>query len=259
MAVRGLLLDLEGVLYQEDAAIQGAVAAVTALLQQGLDIRFLTNTTTQPRSRIVERLAGYGIPVEADQLFTPPLAAAALLQRDGVARLHLATPAALAEDFAGFELVSEKPDAVVLGDLYRDFTWDRLNGLFAMVQGGARLVALHRNRYCTREGSLGLDLGPFVAALEYACDTKAVVVGKPSPDFFRLALDDLGLSEAQTVMVGDDLESDIAGAQNAGLRAIQVQTGKFRAKDLDHPSIRPNGRIPTVADLPGALQSLTDD
>ena len=259
MAVRGLLLDLEGVLYQEDAAIQGAVAAVTELLRQGLEIRFLTNTTTQPRARIAERLAGYGIPVETGQLFTPPLAAAALLRRDGLGRLHLATPPALAEDFAGFELVSEQPDAVVLGDLYRDFTWDRLNGLFAMVQGGAHLIALHRNRYCTREGALGLDLGPFVAALEYACAAKAVVVGKPSPDFFKLALDDLGLSEAQTVMVGDDLESDIGGAQNAGLRAIQVKTGKFRVKDLDHLTIRPDSRIPTVADLPGALQSLASD
>lgn len=259
MEIRGLLLDLEGVLYQEDAAIQGARAAVAELLRQGLKIRFLTNTTTQPRARIVERLSGYGIPVEADQLFTPALAAAALLRRGGLTRLHLAAPAALTEDFAGFELVSEEPDAVVLGDLFRAFTWDRLNSLFAMVQNGARLIALHRNRYCTREGSLGLDLGPFVAALEYACATQAIVVGKPSPDFFKLAVDDLGLSETAAVMVGDDLESDIAGAQNAGLRAIQVETGKFRTTDLDHPKIAPNRRIRTVADLPSAVQSLSND
>ena len=253
MPVKGVLLDLEGVLYQEGAAIAGATEALAELHQQGLDIRFLTNTTTQPRSHIVARLISYGIETRAEQLFTPAIAARGLLESQGCRRIHLAAPPGLAEDFDGFELVARDAQAVVLGDLHLGFTWERLNELFTMVLNGARLIALHRNRYCTRDGRIALDLGPFVAALEYACGFEASVVGKPDRDFFLLAVEDLSLPAEAVVMVGDDLEADIGGAQRAGVKAIQVETGKFRRSDRDQTTIRPDSRIASIADLPGIL------
>jgi HAD superfamily hydrolase (TIGR01458 family) len=119
-----------------------------------------------------------------------------------------------------------------------------------MMQQGAVLVALHRNRYCRRDGQIALDLGPFVAALDYAAGTQAEVVGKPSPLFFHLALDDLGLSAEHVAMVGDDIEADIGGAMQVGMTTIQVMTGKFAPKDIDHPSIRPDHLIASAAELP---------
>jgi HAD superfamily hydrolase (TIGR01458 family) len=256
MTIRGILLDLEGVLYQDGKAIQGAVAAVERLRADGLRLRFLTNTTTQPRRVIVERLDAMGFRVAAPQVFSPPVAARAWLRQAGVRKIHLAAPPPLAEEFDEFELVDRAPDAVILGDLHKDFTWDRLNGLFRFLMDGARLVALHRNRYCRRDGEIGLDVGPFAAALEYAAGRPAEVVGKPHKAFFDLALKDLAVPAHQALMVGDDLEADIGGAKAAGLRAVQPRTGKYRPEDDDQAAIRPDARIATIADLPDLLPDL---
>ena len=257
MILRAVLLDLEGVLYQEGRPIAGCLDALAALRDRGLETRFLTNTTTTSRGGVAERLAAIGLEVEPARLFTPLAAACRLLTSWGATRIHLAAPAETAADFADFALVESGPaDAVVIGDLYKDFTWDRLNALFALVRSGARLVALHKNRFCRRGESLGLDAGPFVAALEYAAGVEATVVGKPSPDFFQLALDDLGVGADQALMVGDDIEADIGGAQNAGIRAVQVETGKFTSADLDHPRVTPDHRVASVADLPALIERL---
>lgn len=251
MRVKAVLLDLEGVLYEGDRPIEGAVAAVERLRDMGLALRYLTNTTTRSRAGVAERLANLGLVLGAEVLFTPLAAARRLLMDLEARRIRLAAPPSAAEDFAGLELASSGPvDAVVIGDLYKAFDWDLLNELFVLLRGGARLVALHKNRYCRRADGIGLDVGPFVAALEYAADTQAVVVGKPSAAFFQLALDDMGVTAAEAVMVGDDIDADIGGAHEAGLQAVQVKTGKYTDADLDHATVRPDFRIGSVAALP---------
>jgi HAD superfamily hydrolase (TIGR01458 family) len=114
---------------------------------------------------------------------------------------------------------------------------------------GAQLLALQKNRYWRREDGLSLDAGPFVAALEYASGRSATVVGKPEREFFELALRELGLAPHEAAMVGDDAEADVAGAQIAGLKGIQVRTGKYR------PGVegRPDLVLESFAGLPEAL------
>ncbi len=257
MPIRAVLLDLEGVLYDGDRPIEGATGAVVRLEAMGLGLRYLTNTTTRARGAIAARLAGLGLDIAPGALFTPLAAARRLLESWDARRICLAAPPEAAPDFAGLDLVDEMPvDAVVVGDLYKGFDWERMNRLFGFLRGGARLVALHKNRFCRRGDEIALDVGPFVAALEYAAGMEAVVVGKPSGDFFRLALDDLGVVPQEALMVGDDIEADIGGAQRAGLKAVQVQTGKFTLADLDHPVVRPEARIATVTDLPDLIRTL---
>ncbi|MGI9498973.1 MAG: TIGR01458 family HAD-type hydrolase [Geminicoccaceae bacterium] len=253
MDLRGLLLDLEGVLYEDDTPISGVADAMGALAASGLEIRYLTNTTTRPRQAIVDRLTGMGFDLAAEHVFTPCIAAGRLLRRKNLTRIHLAAAPELAEDFSDVEFVDDDPEAIVVGDLYRAFDWDRLNALFRMMQQGAVLVALHKNRYCRRDGEIALDLGPFVAALDYAAGTQAVIVGKPSGLFFDLALAGLGLDAQSVAMVGDDIEADIGGAAQAGMTTIQVKTGKFTLKDRDHPFIRPDHLIGSAAELPSLL------
>ncbi len=257
MALRGVLLDLEGVLYQDGRPIDGAIGAMAALRESGIAMRFLTNTTTRPRREIRAAMQAMGFDAALDDIFSPAMAAGRFLESAGVTRIHLAAPPGLAEDFEGFTLVENDPEAVVIGDLHSDFSWRRVNRLYGMLRGGARLVALHKNRYCRREDGLALDLGPFVAALEYAAAVEAEIMGKPSPAFFAMALASLGLDAGDVVMVGDDIEADIGGAQGAGLRAVQVETGKYSANDRCHPRIAPDGRIPSVAGLPSFVAAMT--
>ncbi len=256
MPISAILFDLEGVLYQRGAPLPGALDTVAELRSKGLARRFLTNTTTKPRAAIIERMTAMGFTIEAADLFSPPQAARRDLEAAGARRVHLATVPELAVDFDGFELVDEGADAVVMGDLGAGYDWDRLNALFAMITGGARLIALHKNRYWRKESELILDLGPFVALLEYAAGVEARVVGKPARPFFELALADMGAEPGSTIMIGDDIDSDIAGAQNAGLRAVQVRTGKFRTADEARADIVPEERIDSIRDLPALLDRL---
>lgn len=94
-----------------------------------------------------------------------------------------------------------------------------------------------------------LDIGGFVTALEYATGCEAMLIGKPSADFFRIALKDMRLPAAQVLMVGDDIDADVGGAQRAGLAGALVKTGKYRAAYCATASIAPDIVIDSVADL----------
>ena len=110
------------------------------------------------------------------------------------------------------------------------FTYDALNAAFRALIHGAEFFALARNRnFLDADGELSLDVGGFVAALEYACGRRATVIGKPSPEFFHAAVAALNIPARNVLMVGDDAEADVGGAMAAGLRGALVKTGKYRA------------------------------
>jgi HAD superfamily hydrolase (TIGR01458 family) len=142
---------------------------------------------------------------------------------------------------------------VIVGDLGERFDYAALNRAFRLLMDGAELVALQKNRFWRTPDGLSLDAGPFVAALEYATGQEAVVVGKPARAFFSTVLDDLGVPAADAVMVGDDVESDIGGALGAGLRAILVQTGKYRRDRVEASGIAPTATTASIADVPALL------
>jgi len=250
--VRGVVLDLDGTVYDSAGLIQGAGGAVETLRSAGLRVMFATNTTRQPRSALVERLRRLGIQVTADDVVTAPRAAATWLRENGVSTVALCLPDETATEFGEFRIDDEHPAAVVVGDLGLAWTYDRLNRAFRHVMAGAELVAVQKNRYWRTSDGLTLDAGPFVAALEYATGKNAVTVGKPSTTFFEAAARSLDLPAAQIVMVGDDVISDVQGAQRSGLSAVLVKTGKFRPDDLKS-SVRPDAMIDSVADLPALL------
>lgn len=250
---KALLLDLDGTLYEGETAVPGAAAAVEALRSGGLPLRFVTNTTRRPRRTVLEALRRFGIPARLDELFTAPAAAAAWLHARGVRRIALCLPRPTFEDFAEFTIDEERPGAVVVGDLGRAWTFDRLNQAFRWLLAGAELVAIQRNRYWKRADGLTLDAGPFVAALEYASGKPATLVGKPSPAFFEGAARSMGLEPREVAMVGDDLASDVGGAQAAGCIGILVRTGKFRPAELESSDVEPDLVIDSVAALPELL------
>jgi HAD superfamily hydrolase (TIGR01458 family) len=252
--VRALLLDLDGVLYVEDEAIAGAQAAVERLRADGLALRFVTNTTSRSRAHTLQKLARLGFGVDASELITPAALAVRHCRAQGHRRVALIMNQEVKRDFAALEEVAgEHCDAVIVGDLGPAFGYDVLNRAFRAVMDGAELVALQKNRYWLRADGLSLDVGPFVAALEYATGREAYVVGKPAPAFFTEVLDDLGAGPGSAAMVGDDVESDIGGALAVGLDAILVRTGKFREAALRASGIVPTATVDTIADVPRLL------
>jgi len=228
--IRGVLLDLSGVLYAGDTALPGAAEAVTRLRDSGLPLRFLTNSTRTPKASLLDRLAGFGIALDPDELFTPARAARDRLAAEGWAP-HLLVHPDLEGEFA--DCATDGPPALVLGDAGTGFSYDALNAAFRVLAEGAPFLALAANRvFLDADGKLSLDAGAFVAALEFASGTKAEVLGKPAPGYFRAAADSMGLDLAEVAMVGDDAEADVAGALTAGAgQAVLVRTGKYQTGD----------------------------
>ena len=251
--VRGVVLDLDGTVYEADRLIAGARETVESIRSAGLPLRFATNTTRHPRSTLVEALSALGIRAEAPDLVTAPRAAAAWLAAHGVRRVALHMSGETAAEFADFTIEDTSPEAVVVGDLGPGWTFERLNQAFRQLQNGARLMAMQKNRYWRTEDGLTLDAGPFVAALEYATGREATVAGKPSEAFFTGAADTMDLPLADLVVVGDDIDTDVRGAMAAGARGVLVRTGKFRDSDLAGPTAAPDLVIDSIADLPRLL------
>jgi phospholysine phosphohistidine inorganic pyrophosphate phosphatase len=257
---QGVLLDLDGVVYDGGQAIPGAADAVAELRAAGYPLLFVTNTSSAPRSALVEKLAGFGVAARVDDLWTPAAAARAWLVLRALTPVALFAPAALAVEFEGLDLLPANAEsgaaAVVVGDLGEGWTFRELNRAFRLLHANpeAPLAALGMTRYWRAEDGLRLDVAPFVRALEYAADRQAVVTGKPDRLFFEQAARQLGVPPAELLMVGDDIRGDVAGAQTAGLSAALVRTGKFRERDLGE-GIRPDAVFDSLADLPDWLKT----
>jgi len=249
-AINGVLVDLAGVVYQGEALLPGATAALARLKEHIPRVRYLTNTTRSTRQSLVDRLRRLGLAIEEAEVFSAPQAARQLLQQRGLRPLLLVHPNLLPE-FEGFP--TNEPNAVVLGDAGAALTYDGLNRAFRLLMEGGPLISMGRNRYFREASGLSLDAGPFATALEYAAGIRAEVVGKPDREFFHLALNDLACPAAEAVMIGDDVHDDVCGALDAGLRGILVKTGKYRPgdeKQLTNPAA-------TVADdLAAAVEKI---
>lgn len=251
--IEGLLVDLDGVLYVEDEPLPGATEAVAELRDRGLGLRFVTNTTARSHRQTLERLERLGFEVGAKELVTPAALARRRCADAGHGRVALIMNEDVKEDFEGLTESDADADAVIMGDLGAAFGFEILNRAFRLVMDGAELIALQKNRFWLTPEGLSLDAGPFVAAVEYATGRDALVVGKPAPGFFELVLADLGTDPDSTAMIGDDVETDVGGAIDAGLAGILVRTGKYREDFVRESGVEPTATVDSIAEVPGLL------
>ena len=251
----GILFNLDGVIYQGDSLISGAKESINLLRQNNIPCRFITNTTRMTKKNLVTKLQAMGLTLEVNEVFAAPHAAVEYCKNMKYTTIDLVVPDnEMEEDFIDFDLHAENPQAIVLGDMGNLFTFDLLNALFKKILNGAEIVAMHKNKYWHSGNGLTLDLGAFVTALEFATEKEAIVIGKPNPHLFQLAVKPWGLSFQSIYMVGDDIKGDIGGANNVGMQSILVKTGKYREESFKRSEITPDFIINSVADLPELLQ-----
>ena len=231
--IKAILFDIEGTLVKDKRyqAVPGAVEFVRARRAGGVALRLITNNTTDRPEEIVRKLRDTGFDVRVDELFACTTAAIEALAARGLRRCYLIGTPPLRDMLrdAGLALV-DSPDveAVVVGhDPALTYAMLR-TATQAIVEHGALLLALHRNRvFHDDRHQLGPSAGATVAALAYAASVEPLVVGKPSPDFYRQALASLGVSVEQTIVVSDDPFADLAGAKRLGLRTAFVLCGAY--------------------------------
>ena len=135
------------------------------------------------------------------------------------------------------------------------FSYMNLARAWAELETGADLYCLHRNRWWQTKHGPMLDSGAFVAGLEFAAQVEAIVLGKPSSAYFAAACEALDADPHMTWMIGDDVESDIAGAQGTGLRTVLVRTGKFRPDAVERARSQPDGIVSSIGQLPEWIEA----
>ncbi len=254
VGIDGVLLDIDGVLEVSWEQIPGAADAVAWLRAQGIPFRLITNTTTHGREELAGMVRDTGIEVSGEDVVTAVVMTGAYLRAHHPgARVFLLSDGDPRADLPGVELVEDGAEVVVIGGAGDGFSYETVNRAFQMLMDGAALVGMHRNLYWRTRDGFELDGGAFIAGLEEAAGVKAVVCGKPSPDFFHEVVAMLGTDAGRTAMVGDDIVNDVLGAQAAGLTGILVQTGKFLPEDLGRAPGRPDLVIDSIADLPAVL------
>lgn len=231
--LQALLLDVEGVLVADKRyqAVPGALRRVRAMRTARIPMRLITNNTTDDRPTIIAKLTAADYDFTIDELHTCTHAATQHLQRIGARRALVLGTDKLREivRVAGVAVEhSAAVDAVVVG-LDRSFDYAGLSrACAAIVQHGAQLVALHRNRVFTDEnGAVVPSVGALVAAIEHATGATAAVMGKPSEAYYQQVLDDVGVAPEAAALVSDDPFSDLAGANALGIATAFVLSGKY--------------------------------
>jgi HAD superfamily hydrolase (TIGR01458 family) len=251
--VRGLLLDLDGVIVLKGEAIPGAAAAVDELNRRGIPFRIVTNTSLVSRASLARYGASIGITVPADRILSGLSISAAYTARQfpgrplyvlasDDARIEFAVQHLLTDEEAGEPGASAA--AVVIGDSPEIVSHPTLNRAFRLIRGGAELIGMHKNRWWLTPDGPTIDSGAIVAGLEYATGVRARIVGKPAREFFAVAAAEVQadlaardggsrVPRSALAMVGDDIQTDVLAAQRAGLRGVFVLTGKHDLADVE--------------------------
>ncbi|UXI19306.1 hypothetical protein NH340_JMT05249 [Sarcoptes scabiei] len=234
--IRAILIDLSGTIHIDSKEIVGSIDALVRLKRSPIRYKFVTNTTKESVNSLWNRLKAIGFDLEKSEIFSSLVAARDYLQREKL-RPHFLLEDAAKEDFQDLQFDQSSQEAVVVGLAPSKFNYEALNESFNKLLAGAKLISIHQGRYYQTGNGLALGPGPFVKALAYAASVNPdsiPILGKPNPEFFRAAINSLtmpDLKPEEVIMIGDDINDDIAGAMAIGMQAVLVKTGKYREGD----------------------------
>jgi glycerol-1-phosphatase len=246
-----ILLDLDGVLYRWPEPIPGAAEAVAALRKAGKRIAFVTNNSSRTPAQVVERLASVGVDAATEEVVSSALVTATILAERGTGSAFVIGEEGLVEALtdAGIRVVdpSEEVDAVVVGfDRRADYT--TLKEASVLVQRGVALVASNADpSFPAPGGESWPGAGALLAAIETTTGTRGEVFGKPEAPLFERALASAGGGRA--LVVGDRLDTDIAGASRLGWDSALVLTGDARREDVESSSWKPTFVVDDLSGL----------
>lgn len=251
-SIKGILADIDGTLYFKGVPIPGAIETLLKLRGIGLKFLFFTNTDSKSPKTVLEILKQYGFAIDEKEIFTPIIALKDFLSKYPDKKSFFLTTIEVEKEFQGFPELrgSEIPDFVIVGDFHDNWDVHRLNQAFKFVLKGAKLLGTQGNwYYLDRKGEPVLDTGSFVHMIAKAAKVEPVIFGKPSKEYFIQALKKLKLESDEVFVVGDDIESDIQGAINAGIKGILVRTGKGQFFESDKSQINPFKIIDSFSSL----------
>jgi NagD protein len=252
---RSWLMDMDGVLVQEEQAIPGADRFLAALRERGTPFLVLTNNSIYTPRDLAARLRTSGLEVPEESIWTSALATGTFLadQRPGGSAFVIGEAGlTTALHDAGYTLSERNPDYVVLGET-RTYSFERITLAIRLIDAGARFIATNPDNIgATPDGPLPAT-GSVAALISRATGVQPYFVGKPNPLMMRSALNTIDAHSETTAMVGDRMDTDIVAGLEAGLETILVLTGVTGRADAERHPYRPSRIVDSVADLADEL------
>jgi 4-nitrophenyl phosphatase len=250
--IRSLIIDIDGVLWKGREALPGVPAFFDFLHQRKISFLIASNNSARPASDIINRLAAMDIRVEPREVLTSAEATAIYLPRlvGKNARVFIVGGIGIHEALlgAGFQLVNENAEAVVVG-LDRELTYEKLKRATFEIQHGAKFIGTNSDKTFPTDEGLAPGSGAILAAIQTATDTAPIIIGKPERAMFDIAIEQMGADRESCAMLGDRLDTDIEGAQRAGLASILVLNGVTNRDQLLKSSIRSQFTFENLDDL----------
>ncbi len=248
---KGLLIDMDGVIYSGNSLIPGANVFIENLLQENIPFMFMTNNSQRTRLDAARKLGLLGIKVKEEHVYTSAMATGKFL----ASQIPNGTAYVLGEGGLlsslhenGISLVNTDPDFVVLGE-GRNFTLEMVQRAVDMILAGAKFVITNRDPSPKKKGWDNLGIAATSAMIEEATGVRAFVVGKPSPVMMRSARKALALETAETTIIGDTMDTDIRGGVQMGYRTILVLSGITKRENLTRYAFKPDLVIDSVKEL----------
>ena len=247
MSSKAFLFDLNGVFYEDNKVLEGAIEIINLLREKKIPFRFISNNTTYSRRFFTKKLNEIGLKISNEEIFTANYAGFLIAKKLKLKNCRLILNKEGQEDYEPLIDNKRKIDGIVIGDIGNKWNYELMNQLMKNILDGARIIALHKGKYFQSKGELQIDCGAFVKGLEYVTGKKAIVVGKPSESFFKLAIS--GWNFKDISIVGDDIYNDIRGGKNMGFSTYLVKTGKFREDIFSRSKISPDHCIESIQKL----------
>jgi NagD protein len=253
--IRSWLMDMDGVLVHEEAAIPGADRFLAALRERGIPHMLLTNNSIYTRRDLAARLRASGLEVDEESIWTSALATARFLedQRPGGSAFVIGESGlTTALHSAGYTMTERDPDYVVLGET-RTYSFERITQAIRLVAAGARFIATNPDPTGPTPAGPLPATGSVAALISRATGVEPYYVGKPNPLMMRSALNALDAHSETTAMVGDRMDTDVVSGLEAGLHTILVLTGVTTADEAERFPFRASRVIDSVAVLADEL------
>ena len=247
--IKGILCDLDGVLYVDNELLPKADEAVRYLLSSEKKVIFCTNTTKNSIKGLENKLLKFGLNIPENLILSPPKIAIEWLKNNNNPSIYPLINQELIEDFSEFSFNYSNPDYILIGDIGKIWTYDLMNDLFNKLINGAEILALHKGKFWQAQEGLRIDIGAFINALEFATNKKAHIFGKPNKEYFFSACKKMELDPKNVLMLGDDIISDIDGAMKCGLKGGIVKTGKYREDFANKMGVIPNYELDSIYDI----------
>ncbi len=256
-SIKAVISDMDGVLWRGPQALPGLSDFFDRLFKRDMDFALATNNSSRTRQDYVDKLAGMGVAgIEPRHIVTSATATVSFLQAEYPAgtRLYVVGGAGLKRSLseAGFKLVEADAEVVVCG-IDSDFTYDKARTATLLIRAGAHFIGTNPDSSFPAPEGLVPGAGSIIALIEAASDRAPTIIGKPARGMFDAALDLLGTRPEETLMIGDRIGTDIAGAQALSIQTALVLTGVETEASLRESAIKPDM---VFAGLPELIEAL---